>query len=61
MVFSIVKETGWSEDYVMDMPISRAWAYRHAILVSYDAECYYKTSDDERIEMYDLFNQLSGE
>lgn len=59
LVFAIAKETSWTEDYIMDLPIARAWGYRHAILCSYDNVCFYKTNDDERIEVYDLFKQLS--
>jgi hypothetical protein len=58
-VFAIAKETGWGEDYILDMPIAKAWGYRHAILRSYDVKCNYKIDDEERQEMHDLFKELS--
>jgi hypothetical protein len=59
MVFSIAKETGWDEDTILDMPIGKAWAYKHAVLRSYDANCHYKTDEDERKDMYELFTSLA--
>lgn len=56
LIFSVAKETGWTEEDIMDMPISRVWSYRHAILCSYDIECYYKSDEDDRQEMYELFD-----
>jgi hypothetical protein len=44
----------------MDMPIARVWSYRHAILCSYDVECYYKSDEDDRQEMYELFDTLKS-
>jgi len=33
------------------MPVSKLWAYRHAIICSYEGEAYYKTNDEERVEL----------
>lgn len=54
----IAKETGWAEDYILDMPIGKAWAYKHAVLRSHDIPCGYKTSDEEKKELYHIFNSL---
>jgi hypothetical protein len=41
------------------MPIGKAWAYKHAILRSFDAKCYYRTNDDERADVIRMFKELN--
>jgi hypothetical protein len=58
LVFSLAKETGWSEDHLLDMPLGRLWTYKHALLRSYDSDCFYLTSAEEKQELFDIFNKL---
>jgi hypothetical protein len=58
LIFSIAKETGWHEDHLLDMPLGRLWTYKHALMRSYDLECHYITTEEEKQELFDLFKAL---
>jgi hypothetical protein len=57
-VFSIAKETGWTEDVIINMPLGRLWSYRHALLRAYDVETHHITDEDDRREIHELFMTL---
>lgn len=58
MIFSLAKETGFDEDRLLDMPIGRLWSYNHALLRSFDCETYHITNEDEKNELYELFDRM---
>lgn len=59
MVFTVAKATGWSEEYIVWMPLSRALQYMHASWVADGLATAWRTeSEDEAQERGQLFARL---
>jgi hypothetical protein len=50
-------ETGWGEEYILEMPLARAYTYLHAIYTRHDIACYrLKRTEDE--DAFSIFERL---
>ncbi len=59
MVFTIAKATGWTEDYIIWMPLRKALQYMHAAWVSDGlATAWRSDSEEEAHDAGILFERL---
>jgi hypothetical protein len=59
LIFSLAKETGWPERFIFEeLPLARVWAYRHALLRSYDVPAFFASNKEE--EARSIFASLTG-
>lgn len=57
-VFNLAKETGWSEDTILDMPIWKFHAYTHCLMLSYDKKTRYIYMETEKAEIVNTVNAI---
>ncbi|MBR5196266.1 MAG: hypothetical protein IKW48_09045 [Akkermansia sp.] len=59
MIFTIAKATGWTEEYIMWMPLRKTLQYLHASWLSEGVATEWRSvSEDEAREAESLFNRL---
>lgn len=59
-VIMIAKDTGWSADYIMDLPYFQVWDYKLAIALSHGAECRRIITEQDKTNILETINQLKN-
>jgi hypothetical protein len=56
----LAKETGWSEKFILEeLPITRGWQYRHAILRSHGVQTFFIADESDIQSNRELFDSLA--
>lgn len=59
MIFTIAKATGWTEEYILWLPLRRTLQYLHAAWLSEGVATEWRSvSEEEAAEAHSLFNRL---
>jgi len=59
VIFTIAKATGWTEEYILWLPLRRTLQYLHAAWLSEGVATEWRSvSEEEAAEAHSLFNRL---